>query len=408
MKNRLIAACMLLLSAGTSSAQLILEQDKCGYPDTSSIEFKLAASGNWGYGYDTLLYDLGEWKKSPFVTIDSIGATVQLRTLFLMTIQDTAQTVKSRKRVWIHARTHPGEVQGTWVTNEIIKILLSNTALGRILRDSCIFSIVPMYNPDGVELGKARENANNIDIESNWDTTKAYPSQPEVAVLRNTFMALMAKENPIQIALNMHSAYECHKFFWFHAATGTSALYAGIQKQFIDTVVSNYPEWIMPWNSHVSWTSSAAKQYPESWFWYNHREKVLALTYEDMNCVTAHSFDTTAHAIAQGIADQLGITRTPVSVPEQTVALNSFALLQNFPNPFNPSTTITYRLTGASDVTLRVYDLLGREIAELVNARAEAGTHSVTFNAHMLSSGVYIYRITTNSAVETKAMHFLK
>jgi hypothetical protein len=408
MKYLLSFVIMVLLSAGTSSAQLLPEQDKCGYPDTTSAAYKIAASGNWGYGYDTLLYDLGEWKKNPFVTVDSIGSTVQLRTMFLMTIQDTTNIPHARKRVWIHARTHPGEVQGTWVTNEIIKILLSNSALGKKLRDSCVFSIVPMYNPDGVELGKARENANNIDIESNWDTTKAYPSQPEVAVLRKTFMELMAQANPIQIALNMHSAYECHKFFWFHAATGTSSLFAGIQKQFIDTVVSNYPEWIQPWNSHVSWTSSAAKQYPESWFWYTHREKVLALTYEDMNCVTAHSFDRTALAIAQGIADHLGITRTPVSVADRTTTVNSYLLSQNFPNPFNPSTQIVYHILSSGPVLLQVFDVLGRNVATLVNDTQQPGRYSISFNASSLPSGLYFYQLRTGTVSETKRMMLLK
>jgi hypothetical protein len=408
MTKLLLIVFLSLIAAGNSSAQEVPEQDKCGFPDTTTTAFKLAASGNWGYGYDTLLYDLGEWDKSPFVTVDSIGASFQQRTLFMMTIQDTTAISHARKRVWIHARTHPGEVQGTWVTNEIIKILLSNTVLGKTLRDSCVFSIVPMYNPDGVELGKARENANNIDIESNWDTTKAYPSQPEVAVLRKTFAALMAKENPIRIALNMHSAYECHKFFWFHAATGTSSLYAGIQKQFIDTVVSQYPEWIQPWNSHVSWTASAAKQYPESWFWYNHREKVLALTYEDMNCATAHSFDRTALAIAQGIADQLGITRTVVSVTTGAGVPDGFELSQNYPNPFNPSTTITYRVPAAGAVSLQVFDLLGRTAATLVNEIQSAGTHAAVFHAASLNSGVYFYRLIAGDRMESKTMYFIK
>ena len=403
---QLFSITIVLSSIGFS--QEIPFVDPCGFPDTTTTEYKIAASGNWGYGYDTLLYDLSVWKKNPFVIVDSLGATVQNRTMFLITIQDTAHVTIPRKRVWIHARTHPGEVQGTWVTNELIKILLSNTSLGKILRDSCVFSIVPMYNPDGVELGKARENANNIDIESNWDTTKFYPSQPEVTVLRNTFMQLMAKPNPIRIALNMHSAYECHKFFWFHLASGTSTLYAGIEKQFIDTVVFNFPEWIQPWDSHVSWGGAAAKQYPESWFWYNHREKVIALTYEDMNCATAHSFDKTAKAIAQGIADQLGITKTVVYVAEQQSFPTGFGLEQNYPNPFNPSTVINYQLPVVDHVELRIYDVLGREVATLVNEEQLSGKHSVTFNASSLSSGLYFYNLRAGNFTTTKKMQLIR
>ena len=146
-----------LMSITPSNAQTFApERDPCGLPDTSTIQYKKAAAVGWGYGYDTLRYDLQQWKKSPFVTVYSIGATVQNRTMYLVTIQDTTLMFEVRTRIWIHARTHPNEVQGTWVTNEIIKALLSNTPLAKRLRDSCIFNIVPMYNPDGVELGNLR------------------------------------------------------------------------------------------------------------------------------------------------------------------------------------------------------------------------------------------------------------
>ncbi|MEX0843958.1 MAG: DUF5689 domain-containing protein [Balneolaceae bacterium] len=80
---------------------------------------------------------------------------------------------------------------------------------------------------------------------------------------------------------------------------------------------------------------------------------------------------------------------------DQTVA---FSLGQNYPNPFNPSTVISYQLAENSSVTLQVFDLLGREVATLVNGeRRAAGEHQVTFEAGNLSSGVYIYRLSTGN-----------
>ncbi|MCK9212052.1 MAG: endonuclease [Ignavibacteriaceae bacterium] len=70
-----------------------------------------------------------------------------------------------------------------------------------------------------------------------------------------------------------------------------------------------------------------------------------------------------------------------------------FELLQNYPNPFNPSTEISWQLAVGSHATLKVYDVLGNEVAELVNSWMEAGTYTVTFNASSLSSGIYFYKL---------------
>ncbi|HAP34937.1 MAG TPA: hypothetical protein DCQ28_02985 [Bacteroidetes bacterium] len=285
--------------------------------------------------------------------------------------------------------------------------MLSNSSLGKRLRDSCVFSIVPMYNPDGVEMGLPRQNAHKIDIESNWNVDTSV-SEPEVKVLRKTFSRLMMEPNPIQIALNMHSSTGTKRFFIYHTAKGTSQLYSTIQIKFIDTVRYNFPGGIQPYNYSISWKDSAARQYPESWFWFNHKEKVLALTYEDMNDISANSFNKTANAIAQGIADQLGIFGTSVSFVENESVPTGFLLEQNFPNPFNPTTIIKYQLPIAGHVSLRVYDILGREVAILINEEQLSGTHSVPFNASSLSSGVYIYRLISGNSVEMKKMQLIR
>jgi hypothetical protein len=85
-----------------------------------------------------------------------------------------------------------------------------------------------------------------------------------------------------------------------------------------------------------------------------------------------------------------------------------FTLYQNYPNPFNPSTTIKYQIPNSSKVLLKVYNILGKEIATLVNETKEAGTHSVNFDASSLASGVYIYKISSNESVQTKRMILVK
>jgi hypothetical protein len=87
---------------------------------------------------------------------------------------------------------------------------------------------------------------------------------------------------------------------------------------------------------------------------------------------------------------------------------SDFALKQNYPNPFNPKTVISYELPVSRFVNLEVYDVLGREIRMLVSERQSAGTHSVTFNAGGLSSGVYFYRLTAGSYGDTKKLILAK
>jgi hypothetical protein len=85
-----------------------------------------------------------------------------------------------------------------------------------------------------------------------------------------------------------------------------------------------------------------------------------------------------------------------------------YALEQNYPNPFNPTTTIRYQLPKDGMVTLKVYDILGAEVATLVNEEKAAGKYEVNFNANKLASGVYIYRIQVNEFISVKKMVLLK
>ena len=90
------------------------------------------------------------------------------------------------------------------------------------------------------------------------------------------------------------------------------------------------------------------------------------------------------------------------------LAPQEFKLEQNFPNPFNPGTTIQYQLPSAVKVTLKVYDILGREVATLVNEKQDAGYKEVKFNANRFASGMYIYRLTADKYVSTKKMLMVK
>ena len=93
---------------------------------------------------------------------------------------------------------------------------------------------------------------------------------------------------------------------------------------------------------------------------------------------------------------------TMIDIPKQ------FMLIQNYPNPFNPSTTIAYSIPGNEIVTMKVFDVLGKEAATLVNERKVAGEYSISFNAQDLPSGIYFYQLRSGNFVETKKMILMK
>jgi len=110
-----------------------------------------------------------------------------------------------------------------------------------------------------------------------------------------------------------------------------------------------------------------------------------------------------------------GVWRRPISEMVTSVQLNidgdmpkEFVLDQNFPNPYNPETKIEYRISKIENVTLTVYDILGREVRALVNERKAPGSYSASFDANGLASGVYIYRLTAGCFVQTRKMTLVR
>jgi choice-of-anchor B domain-containing protein len=120
----------------------------------------------------------------------------------------------------------------------------------------------------------------------------------------------------------------------------------------------------------------------------------------------------TVNVPSNGDSIQLNIFLTPQTsrINESNKQRTGYALLQNYPNPFNPSTAIAYELPAASQVRLELFDLMGRKLATLVNARQSAGLQTYTLNAQAfnLASGVYFYRLTANEFTETKRLVLMK
>ncbi|MHB1688959.1 MAG: ice-binding family protein [Ignavibacteriaceae bacterium] len=161
---------------------------------------------------------------------------------------------------------------------------------------------------------------------------------------------------------------------------------------------------------------------PSNIFWQVAGQVTLGTTAEMKGiilCQTAINMST--GATLNGIAlAQTAVTLNANAVTKPAVvtsvqndlAPQKFTLFQNYPNPFNPSTRIQYSLEKAAQVSLKVYNVLGLEVATLVNSRQEAGSYTVTFNTNKrtlgLSSGVYFYRLEAGSFVSTKKLVLMK
>ncbi len=123
--------------------------------------------------------------------------------------------------------------------------------------------------------------------------------------------------------------------------------------------------------------------------WNNATEKKYS-----RNLQTGEGIELVVGELTTGVRDDCQCNRVPAS----------FSLAQNFPNPFNPATVISYRLSAVSNVRLAVYDIQGREVAVLVNERKDPGAYSLRFDGARLSSGVYLLRLTAGNFFQTRAM----
>ncbi len=131
--------------------------------------------------------------------------------------------------------------------------------------------------------------------------------------------------------------------------------------------------------------------------------------------ITAYSFsDNTGNLNTGNLIYRLkqidfdGTYKYSNEVEVQKIQLNKYELSQNYPNPFNPSTSIKYSIGKNGLVTLKIYNILGKEVVTLVNGVKTAGSYEIIFNAHNLSSGVYFYKLQSGNYNETKKFILMK
>ena len=132
--------------------------------------------------------------------------------------------------------------------------------------------------------------------------------------------------------------------------------------------------------------------------------QVIARGSSNLNSITQlrNLSDYVQNIYNENFQSVLAVSNVSAEIPDK------FELKQNYPNPFNPKTVIRYSLTGNHFITLKIYDALGKEVAELVNEKHNAGTYETDFDGSGLSSGIYFYKLEAGGFVETKSMILLK
>lgn len=175
------------------------------------------------------------------------------------------------------------------------------------------------------------------------------------------------------------------------------------------------------WSSYdvpfVAVSKSVAIEKPSSGFWHSDEAGVVGNNKLDLDKIAGiglefHMSSPQDSTIADGeiLLDNIFLSGKTTTTGVNTEAENpaSFRLDQNYPNPFNPTTRISFTITQQDNVKLNVYDILGREVAVLVNRNMVSGDHSVVFDGGNLQSGFYLYRLKAGKFTQTKKMLLVK
>jgi hypothetical protein len=259
---------------------------------------------------------------------------------------------------------------------------------------------------NSVDATASTYSANSMDYTfSNWTSGGTSYSSTVTATEHKTYTAnYTAKPNNSyrSMAFNYSSVGQPVLITWVaHPLDSDSisyyAIYRKVTTQGTPTLIAT-----------VSATRASSYSYTDEEYAICDNDNKILLFYDvraycpQFNCYSDVYFEAVYGAININTIDsKISTTKTVNEVPKDYS-------ISNYPNPFNPTTTISYQLPQEGFVTLKIYDILGKEVASLVNENKNAGYYNVTFDASKLTSGIYIYTINANNFVQSKKMLLVK
>lgn len=250
--------------------------------------------------YPYTLSDLEDYLQqingNPYIQTEIAGYSQQGRPVYLVRISDFSVPAANKKRIFIHARTHPAEIPASFVIEGLINHLISGTAETASILAGFEFYIIPMQNVDGVVAGNYRTTPNSENLELMWYYDSSNPinlldnAPVEVEIVHNVARQLMTDGGPpVTIALNLHASAsepDIRPFFFPHFGPefmGYTAEESSLwdkQLHFIDKVGDHHGENMIEPSPVEGGGCFAGKTYPESWWWVNFRDQVMAITME--------------------------------------------------------------------------------------------------------------------------------
>jgi hypothetical protein len=185
-----------------------------GAKDEATIKLRPKGNTLWvahvpPYPHSRLLRLLDEIGGSPHARVEVIGRSVRGLDLHLVTITNAAQPDAAKKTVWFIARQHPWETGTSYVMEGALRFLVSDDPAAQHLRDTTIFKLMPMMNPDGAAFGLVRFNANGYDTNRQWDLVDLRDKQwlekmPEIWYVKTAILSQHAR-HPIDLVFNLHN-----------------------------------------------------------------------------------------------------------------------------------------------------------------------------------------------------------
>jgi hypothetical protein len=234
--------------------------------------------------------------ENKYIKIEKRGNSQNEKPIFLLKISDFDKPIKSKNRVFIHARTHPAETPPSFLIEGMIDYLQTESSIVKNILSEFEFYIFPMQNVDGVNEGNYRTTpqTENLEVMWNYDNENPLnliaPIPLEINLLHNYAKNLMISDEPkVSMALNLHASNsepDIRPFFFPHFGTedqGYSTKEASLwnkQIRFITAVGSHHGMDMIEPIPTEGGSSFASKTYPESWWWVNFQDEVMAITME--------------------------------------------------------------------------------------------------------------------------------